>query len=50
MNDRLWWYIARSTGLVAWLPLALAMITGGLLANRVVHRPASVRRTVGPDG
>jgi predicted ferric reductase len=47
MNDRIWWHIARSTGLVAWLALALAMITGGLLANRVVHRPMSVRRTVG---
>ncbi len=47
MNDRIWWHIARSTGLVAWLTLALAMLTGGLLANRMVHRPASVRRTVG---
>ena len=47
MNDRIWWHIARSTGLVAWLALALAMLTGGLLANRMVHRPASIRRVVG---
>ena len=47
MNERIWWHIARSTGVVAWLVLALAMVTGGLLVNRLVHRPAAVRRTVG---
>ncbi len=47
MNDRIWWHVARSTGLVAWLALALAMVTGGMLANRMIRHPASVRRTVG---
>ena len=47
VNDQLWWHVARATGLVAWLALASAMISGGLLASRLIRRPDSVRRTVG---
>jgi predicted ferric reductase len=42
-----WWHVARSTGLVAWLALAGAMASGGLLALRLVYQPAAIRRVVG---
>ncbi len=47
MNDRIWWHLTRATGLVAWVALAASMATGGLIANRFIRAPATVRRTVG---
>jgi len=41
MNEKLWWYIARSTGIVAWALVAAAVIWGLLLSTRLLNgRPA----------
>ncbi|MGA1569392.1 MAG: ferric reductase-like transmembrane domain-containing protein [Ilumatobacteraceae bacterium] len=43
MNDHLWWYLSRSTGIVALFLLAGSMIWGVLLSTRAlreVDRPA----------
>ena len=41
MNEKLWWYIARSTGIVAWALVAAAVIWGLLLTTRLLGgRPA----------
>jgi DMSO/TMAO reductase YedYZ heme-binding membrane subunit len=34
VNDRLWWYVARSSGLVAWALLAASTLWGLLLTTR----------------
>lgn len=42
---KLWWYVARASGVVAWVMLAVAVIWGILLATRVLGpkpRPAWV--------
>jgi DMSO/TMAO reductase YedYZ heme-binding membrane subunit len=36
MNEKLWWFIARSTGIVAWLLIAAAVIWGLLLTTRLL--------------
>lgn len=36
MNEKLWWYVARSTGIVAWALVAAAVIWGLLLTTRLV--------------
>lgn len=38
MNDRLWWYIARSSGLVAWALLAASTLWGLALTTRPFDR------------
>lgn len=39
MNDpHLWWYVARATGLVAWVLMTLAAVWGVLLATRLLRR------------
>ncbi len=43
MNPQLWWYLARATGIVAWVLLVASVVWGVLLATRVlkpVDRPA----------
>lgn len=41
MNEKLWWYIARSTGIVAWALIATAVIWGLLLTTKLLDgRPA----------
>ncbi len=35
MNDKLWWYVARSGGLAAWWLLAAAVLWGLTLSTRV---------------
>jgi len=43
MNEQVWWYLARSSGIVALVLLLLSMIWGILLATRVLRpddRPA----------
>lgn len=37
MNEKLWWYIARSTGIVAWALVAAAVIWGLLLSTRLLE-------------
>ena len=43
MNGKLWWYMARSSGMVAWLVLVAAVVWGALLAGRLVSRPGTPR-------
>ncbi len=38
MNEKLWWYIARSTGIVSWSLIATAVIWGLLLSTRLLDR------------
>jgi predicted ferric reductase len=43
VSQQIWWYLARASGLVAWLFLAVAMIWGLLLSTRLLQgrrRPA----------
>jgi len=43
VSDKIWWYLARSSGIVAWLLLAAALIWGLLLSTRILQdrrRPA----------
>lgn len=40
MNPQLWWYLARSSGLVAWALLTASMVWGLLLSTRLLqHGP-----------
>jgi predicted ferric reductase len=36
MNEKLWWYIARSSGIVAWALVTAAVIWGLLLTTRLL--------------
>lgn len=38
MNPHVWWYLARSTGIVAWLLLSASVIWGLLLSTRLIRR------------
>lgn len=38
MNPQLWWYLARSTGIVAWALLTASLIWGLLLSTRLLQR------------
>lgn len=43
MNEQTWWYLSRSSGIVALVLLVLSVVWGVLLATRVLHhidRPA----------
>jgi predicted ferric reductase len=43
MSQQIWWYLARASGLVAWLFLAVAVVWGLLLSTRLLQgrrRPA----------
>lgn len=45
MNEHLWWYIARASGLVAWVLLTASMLWGFLTATKILGkrpRPAWV--------
>jgi predicted ferric reductase len=35
MNDQLWWYLARSAGIVAWAMLAFSVLWGLVLSTKV---------------
>jgi len=39
MNPRLWWYVARAAGLVSWVLLAMAVISGLARSSRLASRP-----------
>jgi predicted ferric reductase len=43
MNSHLWWYVARASGIVAWLLLTAAVLWGTLLAGRLVSVPGAPR-------
>jgi predicted ferric reductase len=37
VNEKIWWYLSRSSGLVAWLVLAAAMVWGLALSTRLLQ-------------
>lgn len=39
MNEHLWWYIARASGMVAWVLVAAAILWGLSLSGRITRRP-----------
>lgn len=39
MNPKIWWYLARSTGVVAWAVAGLSIVIGLLLSGRLARRP-----------
>ena len=39
MNPKLWWYVARASGLVTWVLVTCAVIWGLALSGRVTKRP-----------
>lgn len=39
MNPKIWWYLARSTGVVAWVIAGLSIGFGLLLSGRLARRP-----------
>ncbi len=45
MNEQIWWYVARSGGIVAWLLVTMSVCWGLFLSTRAVSRaskPAAV--------
>jgi predicted ferric reductase len=38
VKSQLWWYVARSGGIVAWLLLAVSFVVGLVLATRILGR------------
>ena len=44
MNGRLWWYVSRSSGLVAWALLAASTLWGLALTTRAFSARAGLRR------
>jgi DMSO/TMAO reductase YedYZ heme-binding membrane subunit len=38
MNEKLWWYVARSGGLMAWWTVSASVLWGLLLSTRVMAR------------
>lgn len=43
MNTQIWWYVARSTGIVAWSLLTLSMTWGLLLRTKLLNRRPAPR-------
>jgi predicted ferric reductase len=43
MSNTAWWYVARSSGLVAWLFLVATVVVGALAAGRLVSRKGATR-------
>jgi hypothetical protein len=43
MNGSLWWYVARSSGLVAWAFLIATTVWGALASGRLVRRRGASR-------
>ena len=40
MSEQLWWYVARSTGIVAWAVLTLSVLWGIVLSTRLLGKKA----------
>ncbi len=43
MTSTAWWYLARSSGIVAWLFLVATVVIGALAAGRMVERKGATR-------
>ena len=43
IDSKLWWYIARSSGIVSWLILSVSIIWGVLLAGRLIKTKGAPR-------
>ena len=41
VSEQLWWYLARATGIVAWVAITLAVVWGLMLSTRVLGRTAA---------
>jgi predicted ferric reductase len=39
MNPQLWWYVARASGIVAWILVTASVVWGLALATRITRRP-----------
>ena len=39
MNPHLWWYIARASGIVAWVLVTASVVWGLVLSTRLTRRP-----------
>ena len=39
MNPHLWWYIARASGMVAWVLITASVVWGLILSTRLTRRP-----------
>ena len=39
MNPHLWWYIARASGIVAWVLVTASVVWGLILSTRLTRRP-----------
>ncbi len=40
MNQQVWWYLARSSGIVAWVAITLSVLWGLSLSTRVLGKTA----------
>ena len=40
LKPQFWWYLARASGIVAWVLLALAVVWGLLVASRMTSTTA----------
>jgi len=40
MNQQVWWYLSRSSGIVAWVAITLSVLWGLILSTRVLGRTA----------
>ena len=38
MNEQVWWYVARSGGIVAWVLVTLSVLWGLILSTKVISR------------
>ena len=41
MNEQVWWYVARSSGIVAWAVLTLSVVWGLMLSTRLMRARAA---------
>ena len=47
MNQHLWWYVARSGGIVAWALVAASVLWGLALSTKALGKPANHLPTSG---
>ncbi|MCB0992663.1 MAG: ferric reductase-like transmembrane domain-containing protein [Acidimicrobiales bacterium] len=47
MSEQIWWYVARSGGIVAWGLLALSMCWGLMVSTRAANSAASPKNILG---
>ena len=39
MREQIWWYLARASGIAAWVVISLSVLWGLALSTRVLGRP-----------